>query len=105
VTTLRSDGAPEARAYVKIDVPASSREPTLEMERVRVLDPRHTPTLHLETQQASGPRNPDQRALPEPDELRVELPDGRPLTEPQRVIVPPELVARWLAEAEEKRGA
>jgi hypothetical protein len=105
MTALRSDGAPEARAYVEIELPAAAPEPTVEMERVRVLDPRHTPTLHLDMQPASGPRNPEQLALPEPNDLRVELPDGRPLTEPQRVIVPPELIAHWLAEAEQKRGA
>jgi hypothetical protein len=105
VTTLRSDGAPEARAYAEIDVPAAGHEPTLEMERVRVLDPRHTPTLHVDAPRTSGPRNPEQCSLPEPTELRVELPDGLPLTEPQRVIVPPELIAQWLAEAERKRGA
>jgi hypothetical protein len=104
VRTLRSDGENEARAYVEVDVPPSRVEPTIETERVAVSDPRRTPTLRLdERPRGSGPRNPAQTTLPGPEELRAELPEGLPLTKAQLVIVPPELAAKWRAEA--KNGA
>jgi hypothetical protein len=103
--TLRSDGENEASAYVEADVPSSRVEPTIEMERVAVSDPRRTPTLRLdERPRASGPRNPAQKTLPGPEELRVELPERRPLTKAQPVIVPPELAAKWREEAKKRGG-
>ena len=101
---LRSNGEPAARAYVETAVPAPCVEPTMEAERVAIVDPRHTPTLHREGKPTgAGPRNPDQKTLRDPGELRVELPEDLPMTEAQIVIVPPELAAKWREEAK-RRG-
>ncbi|APR86228.1 Hypothetical protein A7982_11577 [Minicystis rosea] len=74
------------------------------MDRVAFVNPRHTPTLHLGAATlGSGPRNPEQVAPPAPeDEPRIEMPEGLPLTAAQPVYVPPELAARWRAEAKQK---
>lgn len=102
---VSSNGQPEARAYLETEVPPRRLDPTVEMDRVAVFDPRRTPTLHLDdAPPVSGPRNPEQVAPPAPeDEPRIEMPEGLPLTAAQPVFIPPELAAKWRAEAK-KRG-
>jgi hypothetical protein len=104
--TLRSNGEDEARAYAEMDAPPARLDPTLEMERVAISDPRATPTVQIEgKREHAGPRNPEQATLPTPEDLVVELPERRPLTEAQPVVVPPALAAKWREEARRKAGA
>lgn len=103
--TLRSQGESQASAYIEAELPPSRVEPTLELERVALLDPRRTPTLHSDDPpKSSGPRNPEQMRLPDP-EPSVELPEGLPLTVAQPVYVPPELAEKWREEARQKGAA
>lgn len=100
---LRSNGENEVRAYAVIDLRPSRREAALEMERVRIVDPRHTSTVRrgsLGT--GSGPRNAAQVAWRPPNPPGIELPDALPATKAQRVLIDPELIATWRAEAQMK---
>lgn len=101
---VSSNGQHEARAYVETEVPRRRLEPTVEVDRVVIFDPRRTPTLHLDdAPPASGPRNPEQVSPPAPeDEPRIEMPEGLPLTAAQPVYVPPELATRWRAAAKQR---
>jgi hypothetical protein len=100
---LISDGRNEARAYAKVVVHSSRPEPSVEMERVQIVDPRLTSTVQLGTPSAgSGPRNPEQTVWAQPEPPAVDLPDRLPVTKAQRVFIDPELVARWRAEAQTK---
>jgi hypothetical protein len=100
---LCSDGKATARAYVLMGAPLSVPAPSAPAERVLCVDPLRTPTVRRDERPASGPRNPDQRAWPAPEAPAVELPDRRPATKTQRVILDPDLVARWRADARAKR--
>jgi len=100
---LCSDGKATARAYVLIAAPLSVPEPSAPAERVLCVDPLRTPTVRRGEPRGSGPRNPDQRAWPAPVVPAVELPDRRPATKTQRVILDPDLVAQWRADARTKR--
>jgi hypothetical protein len=97
-TSLRSDGALNARGYVTATVPPAPPIPVPEAERVVIVDPRRTATTPTSERPGGNPRAPEQRLLPEPS-TGIELPDGRPLTKAQRVWVDPEVIARWKAEA------
>ena len=101
---LCSDGKATAWAYVLVPAPLSVPTPSAPGERVLLVDPLRTPTVRRnEPRPASGPRNLDQRAWSAPEALAVELPDRRPATKTQRVILDPDLVARWRADARAKR--
>ena len=101
---LCSEGQSQASAYVEVEVPPSRVEPTLDMQRVELLEPSETPEPpHDAPPKSTGPRNPHQtRAPTDKDEPRIELPEGLPLTAAQRVFVPPELAAEWREEARRK---
>ena len=102
--TLRSDGQDQASAYVEVEVPPSRVDPTLDAERVALLDPEETPKPpRAAPPKGSGPRNAEQTRAPScEDDLDVELPEGLPLTAAQLVFVPPELAAEWREEARRK---
>jgi hypothetical protein len=75
----RSDGEDEARAYAEAEVPEPSLTPTMEMDRVQVVDPRRAPTMRREDMlKASGPRAPEQTAPSAPATPGVEAPLGLP---------------------------
>lgn len=101
--TLRSNGETKLALYVAPYAPPAGAPGAVDDgERVTLCDPRSTETVELRALALRrGPRNPEQRTLRSP-EPRVELPDGRPLTRAQRVLVPPELMARWRREHHEK---
>jgi len=107
MTMLRSNGETSLAVYLAPHVsPAPALMPRAvdegAGERVTIADPRTTKTVELRALSLRpGPRNPEQRTL-RPREPRVELPDRRPLTRAQRVIVPPELIARWRRERREE---
>lgn len=96
-TSLRSDGAMNARGYATASVPRSRPDPVPEAERVMIVDPHRTVTVPSSRRHGGGPRAPEQVRWPEPSS-GIELPDERPLTKAQRVWLDPELVARWKAE-------
>ena len=102
--TFRSDGQDQASAYVEVEVPPSRIDPTLDAERVALLDPEETPKPPSDAPpKGSGPRNAEQMRAPSgEDDLDVELPEGLPLTAAQLVFVPPELAAEWREEARRK---
>ncbi len=102
---VHSNGKNEARAYAVVAVRASRPEPTIEVERVQIVDPRHTSTVQLSTSPAgAGPRNLEQTAWPTPEPPAIDLPDRLPPTKAQRVFLDPALVARWRAEAAAKES-
>lgn len=100
---LGSNGQKEARVYTVMPLPSSPPAPAVEIERVRLLDPRQTSTVVSGTSASTGPRNPEQR-LAQQVAPGVDLPDGLPATKAQRVLLDPELVAQWRAEAASREG-
>lgn len=103
---LWSNGQNEARAYASAEVRRSHPAPVMESERVQIVDPRHTLTLPSGPPCfGSAPRNPDQKVWALPRPAGIELPDRRPATKAQRVVLDPELVAQWRAEASMKESA
>ena len=81
---VRSDGEGAARAYVEAEVPEEPRCPTMEMDRVRIVDPRRAPTMRREDMvKGGGPRAPEQMAVPAAKAPGVEAPMGRPATKMQ----------------------
>jgi hypothetical protein len=101
---LESNGKNEARAYAVVALQPAHPEPAAELERVQIVDPRLAATVVTGTVPAgSGPRNPEQK-LPSPAKPpEVDLPDALPATKAQRVLIDPEVVARWRAEAKENK--
>jgi len=102
--TLRSNGEAALAVYVAPHVAPPTPAPGVvdDGERIALADPRSTATVELRALSLrAGPRNPEQRTLPS-SEPHVELPDGRPLTRAQRVMIPPELIARWRRERPEE---
>lgn len=99
-TSLRSDGALNARGYATASVRPSRPSPVPDAERVVFVDPRRTATTPASQRPGAGPRAPEQSRRPEPS-LGIELPDGRPLMKTQRVWIDPELLAKWDAEDRE----
>ncbi len=95
---LRSNGQNEAHAYAMLDVPPSRPEPPVDLERVHLRDPRRVPTAPIGAV-LTGPRNPEQRVWPAPAPPGVDLPDALPATKAQRVLIDPDLIAQWRAEA------
>ena len=103
---LRSNGENEARAYAVIDLRPSRREAAPEVERVRIIDPRHASTVRrCVPGTGSGPRNAAQMAWRPSKPPGIELPDALPATKAQRVLIDPELIAEWRAEAQRKVSA
>jgi hypothetical protein len=102
VQVLESNGKNEARAYAVVVVRPAHPEPAEEVERVQIVDPRHATTVTGVAPAGSGPRNPQQRSPSPAKPPEIDLPDALPATKAQRVLIDPELVARWRAEAEEK---
>jgi hypothetical protein len=103
--TLTSNGSNEARAHAVVLVRPSRPEPAVAIDRVQIVDPRHTSTVRLGPASAgSGPRNPEQTMWAPPELPAIDLPDGLPATKAQRVFISPELVASWRAEAKEKES-
>lgn len=96
-TSLRSDGALNARGYATAAVPPARPSPVLEAERILIVDPRRTATLPASQRAGAGPRAPEQLRRPKPS-AGIELPDARPLTKAQRVWIDPELLVQWAAE-------
>ena len=96
-TSLRSDGALNARGYAMASVRPSQPSPVPDAERVVFVDPRRTATTRASQRPDAGPRAPEQLRRPEPSP-GIELPDERPLTKAQRVWIDPELIAQWQAE-------
>ena len=75
----RSDGEDEARAYAEAEVPEPSLTPTMEMDRVQVVDPRRAPTMRREDMfKGSAPRAPEQTAPSAPAAPGVDAPLGLP---------------------------
>jgi hypothetical protein len=106
VKVLRSNGENEVRAYAVVDLWPSHVEGAAEIERVLISDPRHTSTVRCGVGgTGSGPRNPAQMAWRLPKPPRIELPDALPATKAQRVLIDPELIAEWRAEARMKESA
>jgi hypothetical protein len=101
---LRSNGENEARAYVEVEVPPSPPAPAVEIDRVRIVDPRDTVTVRRGAPRSTPP-NPQQRVWPPQAPPAVDLPDALPATKAQRVILDPALVARWRAQAARKENA
>src|SRR5262249_18221798 len=98
-------GQNEARAYAVMEVPPPRPEPRAEADRVRLADPRRVATAPNGTRRPGpGPRNPDQDAWPLPPPPGADLPDALPATKAQRVLLDPDLVARWRAEAKLKES-
>jgi hypothetical protein len=96
-TSLRSDGALNARGYAIASVRPSQPSPVPDAERVVFVDPRRTATTRASRRPSAGPRAPEQVRRPEPPP-GIELPDERPLTKAQRVWIDPDLIAQWQAE-------
>ncbi len=106
VKMLRSNGENVARVYAKVELRASPPEPVLATERVQIVDPRNTSTLPGGPPSSrAAPRNPEQKVFPAPKPPGIELPDALPATKAQRVLLDPELVAQWRAEARMKESA
>jgi hypothetical protein len=101
-TSLRSDGALNARGYATASVQPSPPRPVPDAERVVFVDPRRTATTPASHRTGAGPRAPEQLRVPEPSP-GIELPDGRPLMKAQRVWIDPELLAQW--DAEDRQSA
>jgi hypothetical protein len=105
VQVLESNGKLEARAYAIVVLRPAPPEPAAELERVLILDPRQATTVVPgAVPSGTGPRNPDQKVPSPARSPAIELPDALPATKAQRVLIDPELVAQWRAEAQ-KRGA
>jgi len=103
---LRSNGENELRAYAVILLRPSPVDAIAEIERVRIIDPRHTSTVRRGSPgKGSGPRNAAQMTWCPPKPPGIELPDALPATKAQRVIIDPELLATWRAEARMKESA
>jgi hypothetical protein len=100
---LRSNGETMARAYIELVVPSCRPEPPTLLERVVLVDPRHTVTLSGPPKGA-GARNPDQRVFPTPKAPGIEMPDARPLMKAQRFWIDPELLEQWDREEAQKRA-
>jgi hypothetical protein len=106
VKMLCSNGKSEARAYATAGVRLSTPAPEVEIERVQIVNPRHTLTMPSGVPcGGSAPRNPEQKVLALPRHPGIELPDRRPATKAQRVFIDPELAAQWRAEAMLKETA
>ena len=85
-------GQAEARAFVEAGIPAEPLRPTLEMDRIQVLDPRHSPTLPPDVlRKKSTPRAPEQKERPEVLE-RITTPMERPATKMQVIKIDPEVL-------------
>jgi hypothetical protein len=85
-------GQAEARAFVAAEIPAEPVRPTVEMDRVQVIDPRHSPTLTPSMQRkVSGPRVPEQMTRGEV-KARASVPMERPATKMQVVKLDPEML-------------
>ena len=107
---LRSNGENEARVHATVELPVRRVEPTVNQgeARVQIADPQQTSTVRRSARRAgAGPRNPQAKVLPPAATAppAVELPDGLPATKAQRVILDPEVVARWRARAREEARA
>ena len=103
----RSDGEDEARAYAEAEVPEPSLTPTMEMDRVQVVDPRRAPTMRREDMlKASGPRAPEQTAPSTQVAPGVEAPLGLPGNKLQPLLFDQEFLEelrRKRAEAGEEK--
>lgn len=87
-----SAGQAEARAFVAAEIPSEPVRPTVEMDRVQVIDPRHSPTLTPSMQRkVSGPRAPEQMTR-EAEKARASVPMERPATKMQVVKLDPEML-------------
>ena len=96
-----SAGQAEARAFVAAEIPAEPARPTVEMDRVQVIDPRHSPTLTPSMQRkVSGPRAPEQLTRAG-EKARASVPMERPATKMQVIKIDPEM----LLELSRKRAA
>jgi hypothetical protein len=85
-------GQAEARAFVAAEIPAEPVRPTVEMDRVQVIDPRHSPTLTPSMQRkVSGPRAPEQMIRPGAT-ARASVPMERPATKMQVIKIDPEML-------------
>jgi hypothetical protein len=103
---LESNGQNEARAYAVMEVPPPRVVPPVDAERVQIGDPRQVVTAPSGTRRPGlGPRNAEQASWPLLGPPGVDLPDALPATKAQRVLLDPELVARWRVEAKMKEGA
>jgi hypothetical protein len=106
VKILRSNGEDEARAYAVVELRPSPPEVAAELERMRLIDPRHTSTVRRGSARTGArPRDPAQMAWRPPRARGAELPDALPATKAQRVLIDPELLAEWRAEARMKESA
>ncbi|AUX36669.1 uncharacterized protein SOCE836_088770 [Sorangium cellulosum] len=93
---IQSQGEAAAKAYVVGEVAPRPLQPTVEMERVHVEDPRRVPPPRAEARRGSGPRNPEQRApLADVGAPGVTTPEGLPVTKRQPIVIDSELLAQW----------
>jgi hypothetical protein len=99
---VKSAGEAEARGFVEAELPDEPVHPTMEMDRVQVVDPRHSPTLpRIDLRKVSGPRAPEQLTKPEAAGV-VHAPLERPATKMQPIRIDPEMLMQLSRQAAEK---
>lgn len=102
LSIVKSAGEAEAKGFVEAELPDEPVHPTMEMDRVQVVDPRHSPTLpRIELRKVSGPRAPEQMTKPEPAGA-VQAPLARPATKMQPIRIDPEMLMNLSRQAAEK---
>jgi hypothetical protein len=102
LSIVKSAGEAEAKGFVEAELPDEPVHPTMEMDRVQVVDPRHSPTLpRIELRKVSGPRAPEQMTKPEAAGA-VQAPLARPATKMQPIRIDPEMLITLSRQAAEK---
>ncbi|WP_437295179.1 hypothetical protein [Sorangium sp. So ce426] len=93
---IQSQGEDEAKAYAVGEVAPAPLHPTLEMERVRIEDPRRVPPPREGARRGGGPRNPEQRVpLSDAGAPSVSMPEGLSVTKRQPIVIDSEILAEW----------
>ncbi|AKT37883.1 uncharacterized protein CMC5_020260 [Chondromyces crocatus] len=107
---LRSDGEDAVRGYAEGSIAPRPLAPTLEMERVRIvegallIDPSPCVCPPPDARKPTGPRNPDQKHLPQTPELGVALPERLPLTKKQPLVIDGDVLREWHDAWEEQKA-
>ncbi|WP_437588200.1 hypothetical protein [Sorangium sp. So ce1000] len=93
---IQSQGEDEAKAYAVGEVAPAPLHPTVEMERVRIEDPRRVPPPREGARRGGGARNPEQRApLADVGAPSVSMPEGLAVTKRQPIVIDSEILAEW----------
>jgi hypothetical protein len=110
----RTGGEDAAKGYAAGEVANGPLAPTMEMETIRIEDPRWLPAQGAtgrEEKRGSGPRNPEQRFLKEKAEGALDFPEDLPATKRQPIVIDSDLLMdlheAWQRSkaAEKKEGA